>query len=75
MTEQSAEAATAPARRAAPTKAATVQKLLSRPYLAPDITAAILDGRQPAHLNRQLLARIDNLPIDWLGQRAMLGFG
>jgi hypothetical protein len=31
MTEQSAEAATAPARRAAPTKAATVQKLLSRP--------------------------------------------
>jgi hypothetical protein len=25
--------------------------------------------------NRQLLARIDNLPIDWLGQRAMLGFG
>lgn len=31
MTEQSAEAVTAPARRAAPTKAATVQKLLNRP--------------------------------------------
>jgi hypothetical protein len=31
MTEQFAEAATAPARRVAPTKAATVEKLLSRP--------------------------------------------
>lgn len=34
-------------------------------HLAPDIAAAILDGRQPTHLNRQFLARIDNLPIDW----------
>jgi site-specific DNA recombinase len=49
-------------------------RLLRLSYLAPDITAAILDGRQPAHLNRQFLARIDNLPIDWSGQRAMLGF-
>lgn len=31
MTEQSTEAATGPARRTTPTKAATVQKLLSRP--------------------------------------------
>lgn len=43
-------------------------------HLAPDITAAILDGRQPAHINRQYLARITNLPIDWREQRAMLGF-
>lgn len=49
-------------------------RLLRLSYLAPDITAAILDGRQPAHLNRQFLARIDNLPIDWSGQRAMLSF-
>lgn len=43
-------------------------------YLAPDITAAILDGLQPAHINRQYLARINNLPVDWSAQRAMLGF-
>jgi hypothetical protein len=48
--------------------------LLRLSYLAPDITATILDGRQPAHLNRQCLARINNLPIDWTGQREMLGF-
>jgi len=48
--------------------------LLRLSYLAPDITAAILDGRQPAHINRQFLARINNLPIDWAAQREMLGF-
>jgi site-specific DNA recombinase len=49
-------------------------RLLRLGYLAPDITVAILDGRQPAHLNRQFLARINDLPIDWVAQREMLGF-
>ena len=31
-------------------------------------------SRKPAHLNRRFLARINNLPIDWQGQREMLGF-
>ena len=48
--------------------------LLRLAHLAPDIAIAILDGRQPAHLNRQFLARINSLPIDWQGQREMLGF-
>ncbi len=48
--------------------------LLRIAYLAPDIVAAILDGRQPVQLNRQRLARATNLPLDWQGQRAMLGF-
>ena len=48
--------------------------LIRLSYLAPDITAAILDGRQPVQLNRQRLARAANLPIDWQGQREMLGF-
>lgn len=48
--------------------------LLRLAHLAPDITTAILDGRQPAHLNRKFLARTNNLPIDWHGQREMLGF-
>lgn len=49
-------------------------RLLRLAYLAPDITTAILDGRQPAHLNRQFLARINNLPFAWADQREMLGF-
>ncbi len=48
--------------------------LLRIAHLAPDITSAILDGRQPAALNRQRLARIASLPMDWQGQRAALGF-
>lgn len=48
--------------------------LLRFAYLAPDITAAILDGRQPAHFNRQFLARFTSLPIAWASQREMLGF-
>ena len=50
-------------------------RLLRLGYLAPDITASILDGKQPAHINRQFLARGNNLPLDWEGQRKMLGFG
>ncbi len=49
-------------------------RLLRLADLAPDITAAILDGRQPAHINRQFLARINNMPVDWASQREMLGF-
>ena len=42
-------------------------------YLAPDITAAILEGRQPAQLTRQKLAR-GKVPLEWTEQRAALGF-
>ena len=48
--------------------------LLRLSYLAPDIIAAILDGRQPVALNRQRLARIAHLPLDWREQRALLRF-
>ncbi len=48
--------------------------LLRIAYLAPDITAAILDGRQPLQLSRQRLARTASLPINWQGQREALGF-
>lgn len=48
--------------------------LLRISYLAPDIVAAILDGRQPAQLNRQRLARLTSLPVDWRQQREALGF-
>jgi hypothetical protein len=43
-------------------------------FLAPDIIAAILEGRQPGALTRQMLARTTNLPLDWQEQRVVLGF-
>ena len=48
--------------------------LLRLATLAPSIVQAILEGRQPASLTRLRLANITNLPIDWPGQRAALGF-
>ncbi len=48
--------------------------LLRLSMLAPDIVAAIHEGRQPPSLNRQRLARTTNLPIEWSAQRVMLGF-
>jgi hypothetical protein len=49
-------------------------RLVRLGYLAPDIVTAILDGRQPATLTRQRLARFSKLPIDWPAQRHLLGF-
>lgn len=48
--------------------------LLRLATLAPCIVQAITEGRQPIRLNRQRLATISSLPIDWAGQRAALGF-
>jgi len=48
--------------------------LLRISYLAPDIVAAVLEGRQPVQLNRQRLARATSLPINWDDQRLALGF-
>lgn len=44
-------------------------------FLAPDIVAAILQGRQPAHLNSKTLLRVPSLPLEWGEQRRALGFG
>lgn len=43
--------------------------------LAPDITEAILDGRQPIGLTLDRLFTVSPLPILWKEQRAVLGFG
>ncbi|MBW6496163.1 MAG: hypothetical protein K0B16_16730 [Burkholderiaceae bacterium] len=40
-------------------------------FLAPDVVEAILDGRQPPSLSLEVLR--DQLPVDWLEQRASLG--
>ncbi|NKB48598.1 MAG: hypothetical protein GKS02_04440 [Alphaproteobacteria bacterium] len=43
-------------------------------FLAPDITEAILAGRQPVELTAHRLKRIGALPLEWGHQRALLGF-
>jgi hypothetical protein len=43
-------------------------------YLAPDITRAILDGRQPANLTAAMLLEHPSLPFAWPEQRKALGF-
>jgi site-specific DNA recombinase len=43
-------------------------------YLAPDITQAILEGRQPSDLTAEKLLEHSRLPLAWHGQRAALGF-
>jgi DNA invertase Pin-like site-specific DNA recombinase len=42
-------------------------------FLAPDIQAAIVEGRQPAGLTLEML-QDTKLPIAWADQRALLGF-
>lgn len=49
-------------------------QLLRIAWLAPDILAAIVDGRQPADLTGRKLLRATNIPLDWAGQRKVLGF-
>src|SRR5712671_2261065 len=49
-----------------------VGRVLQCALLAPDIVVAILDGRQPADLGIQKLLK--DLPLDWAGQRRVLGF-
>ncbi len=38
-------------------------------YLAPDITAAILEGRQPVQLSARRLLHADTIPLSWKEQR------
>jgi site-specific DNA recombinase len=41
-------------------------------FLSPEITTAILEGRQPAHLTAVRLSRLVDLPLDWVEQHRML---
>jgi len=49
-------------------------RLVRLSYLAPDITQAILDGRQPRDLTAEKLLAHSRLPLAWRDQRAALGF-
>jgi hypothetical protein len=49
-------------------------RLVRLSYLAPDITEAILDGRQPRDLTVDKLLAHSRLPLGWHEQRTVLGF-
>jgi site-specific DNA recombinase len=49
-------------------------QVLRLAYLAPDITTAILEGRQPEGLTATLLIEHPHLPLCWQEQRTALGF-
>ena len=51
-----------------------VGRILPSARLAPDITTAILEGRQPSHLSAKSLRNLPELPLDWDEQRQILGF-
>ncbi len=55
--------------------AAYLYNLLRLPWLAPDITTAIVNGWQPRQLNaKTLMRKASRLPADWAQQRTLLGF-
>jgi hypothetical protein len=49
-------------------------RLVRLSYLAPEITQAILDGRQPRDLTAHKLLAQSRLPLTWHEQRRVLGF-
>ena len=49
-------------------------RLLRLSFLAPDIVAAILEGRQPPELTANKLMRDTRLPLEWTAQRQRLEF-
>ena len=51
-----------------------VSRILPLAWLAPDIAAAILEGRQPDVLTSTRLRAVPDLPLGWADQRALLGF-
>jgi hypothetical protein len=52
-----------------------VCEVLRMTRLAPDIVRAILEGRQPRHLNLHAVrGRQAEVPLDWDAQRGMFGF-
>ncbi len=50
-------------------------RLVRLSYLAPDLTQAVLEGRQPRDLTTEKLLAHSRLPLAWHDQRIVLGFG
>jgi hypothetical protein len=55
-------------------RSGSVSRILPLAWLAPDISTAILEGRQPPHLTAKTLRALPELPLDWAEQQRILGF-
>ena len=55
-------------------RSGSVSRILPLAWLAPDISMAILEGRQPSGLNVKSLRDLPELPLNWAKQREILGF-
>ena len=55
-------------------RSGAVSRILPLAWQAPDISTAILEGRQPRHLSAKALRELPKLPLDWAEQRQVLGF-
>ena len=52
-----------------------VAEVLRMTLLAPDIIRAVVEGRQPRHLNLHAVrGRQEEIPLDWEEQRKLFGF-
>ena len=51
-----------------------ISRLIRLAFLSPEITEAILDGRQPLGLTAARLMQVSRLPLEWRAQRQALGF-
>jgi site-specific DNA recombinase len=51
-----------------------ISRTMMLAFLAPDITEAILAGRQPVDLTIERLIKHTDLPLEWEAQRRLLGF-
>lgn len=50
-----------------------IRRYMKLAFLAPDITRAILDGRQAADLSLERITRPQEFPLDWDQQRRLFG--
>ncbi|MBT8413260.1 MAG: hypothetical protein KJO30_02930, partial [Boseongicola sp.] len=55
-------------------RSGSVSRILPLAWLAPDISTAILEGRQPSNLTAKTLRALPELPLDWAEQQRILGF-
>lgn len=55
-------------------RSGSVSRILPLAWLAPDITTAILEGRQPPNLTAKSLRSLPELPLNWTEQHRILGF-
>ena len=55
-------------------RSGSVSRILPLAWLAPDVSSAILEGRQPRQLTARKLRTLPELPVDWVKQRQILGF-